>query len=95
MQTQILTEQKIDVAHLATGMYVYRLDRDWLDTPFPLEGFYIQSAEDIQALRKICDYVIIDLKRSNLNFIVNQYHENPPEKKLKVREYFKIGRAHV
>ncbi len=88
MQTRILTEQKIDVAHLATGMYVYRLDRDWLDTPFSLEGFYIESAEDIQALRKICDYVIIDLKRSNLNFIVNQYHENPPEKKLKVRDYF-------
>ncbi len=88
MQTQILTEKKIDVAHLATGMYVFRLDRDWLDTPFPLEGFYIETAEDIQALRKICDYVIIDLKRSNLNFIVNEYHENPPEKKLKVREYF-------
>lgn len=88
MQTRILTEQKIDVAHLATGMYVYRLDRDWLDTPFPLEGFYIESADDIQAIRKICDYVIIDLKRSNLNFIVNHYHENPPETKLKVREYF-------
>lgn len=88
MQTRILTEQKIDVAHLATGMYVHRLDRDWIDTPFPLEGFYIQSPEDIQALRKICDYVVIDLKRSNLNFIVNQYHESPPEKKLKVREYF-------
>jgi len=88
MQTRILTEQKIDVAHLATGMYVHRLDRDWLETPFPLEGFYIQSPEDIQALRKVCDYVIIDLKRSNLNFIVSQYHANPPEKKLKVREYF-------
>ena len=88
MQTRIETEQKIDVAHLATGMYVHRLDRDWLETPFPLEGFYIQSAEDIQALRKICDYVIIDLKRSNLNFIVNKYHENPPEIKLKVRDYF-------
>lgn len=85
---RIEKEQKIDVAHLATGMYVYRLDRDWIDTPFSLEGFYIQSAEDIQAIRKICDYVIIDLKRSNLNFIVSTYHENPPEKKLKVREYF-------
>lgn len=88
MQTRILTEQKIDVAHLATGMFVYRLDCDWLGTPFPLEGFYINSAEEIQAIRKICDYVIIDLKRSNLNFIVSQYHEKPAEKKLKVREYY-------
>jgi HD-GYP domain-containing protein (c-di-GMP phosphodiesterase class II) len=88
MQTRILTEQKIDVAHLATGMYVYRLDRDWLGTPFSLEGFYIKSPEDIQTIRKICDYVIIDLKRSNLNFIVSAYHEKPPEKKLKVREYY-------
>ncbi len=88
MQTQTLTEQKIDVAHLATGMYVYRLDRDWLGTPFSLEGFYIRSPEDIQTIRKICDYVIIDLKRSNLNFVVSKYHEKPPEEKLKVREYF-------
>jgi HD-GYP domain-containing protein (c-di-GMP phosphodiesterase class II) len=88
MQTRTLTEQKIDVAHLATGMYVYRLDRDWLGTPFSLEGFYIRSPEDIQTLRKICDYVIIDLKRSNLNFIVSKYHEKPLEEKLKVREYF-------
>ena len=88
MQTRTLTEQKIDVAHLATGMYVHRLDRDWLGTPFSLEGFYIRSPEDIQTIRKICDYVIIDLKRSNLNFIVSKYHEKPPEEKLKVREYF-------
>ncbi len=87
MQTRILTEKKIDVAHLATGMYVYRLDRDWLGTPYPLEGFYIQTPDDIQALRKICDYVIIDLKRSNLNFTVSEYHESPPIKRLKVREY--------
>ena len=88
MHTRTLTEQKIDVAHLATGMYVHRLDRDWLGTPFSLEGFYIRSPEDIQTIRKICDYVVIDLKRSNLNFIVGKYHEKPPEEKLKVREYF-------
>ena len=88
MQTRTLTEQKIDVAHLATGMYVHRLDRDWLGTPFSLEGFYIRSPDDIQTIRRICDYVVIDLKRSNLNFIVSEYHEKPPEVKLKVREYF-------
>lgn len=85
---KLLTEQKIDVAHLAIGMYVHRLDRDWLGTPFSLEGFHIQSPEDIQTITQICDYVIIDLKRSNLDFIVSKYHEGPPEAKLRVQEYF-------
>src|ERR1700679_2885342 len=44
-------------------MYVSRLDCDWSDTPFPLQGVPISSQEDIEALRRFCKYVFVDLHR--------------------------------
>lgn len=54
---------KIDIDNLTTGMYVSRLDRPWINTPFPLQGYYIKTAEDIVILRQYCDYVYIDVCR--------------------------------
>jgi HD-GYP domain-containing protein (c-di-GMP phosphodiesterase class II) len=45
-------------------MFVYRLDRPWEGTPFPLQGFTIDTLEQIDALRKLCDEVTIDVIRS-------------------------------
>ena len=33
------------------GMYVSQLDRPWIETPFPLQGFHIRSEDDIAKLR--------------------------------------------
>ena len=55
---------KIDVGDLELGMYVSRLDRPWLDTPYPMQGFRIESEEDIQHLQKDCKYVHIDMRRT-------------------------------
>jgi HD-GYP domain-containing protein (c-di-GMP phosphodiesterase class II) len=41
-------------------MYIVELDRPWLDTPFLFQGFELQTEEEIQAVRDICDYVYID-----------------------------------
>lgn len=45
-------------------MYVSRLDRPWIETPFPLQGFYIKELADIDQLRRYCRNVTIDLTRS-------------------------------
>ncbi len=58
-------ERKISVDHIQVGMFVSKLDRPWLDTPFLLQGFLIESQEDIVALRKHCRHVYIDLLRSD------------------------------
>jgi len=58
--SKTLTKIKVDCADLAFGMYVCELDRPWLDTPFMVQGFYIKSLEDIDTVRKVCDYVYID-----------------------------------
>jgi len=52
--------KKISVYSLTVGMYVYKLDRPWADSDYPLEGFHIKSAGEIRKLKFICRYVFID-----------------------------------
>lgn len=59
-----LTHEKIPINALAPGMYVSRLDRPWIETPFPIQGFHIQDEGDIKNLRAYCQYVYIDRQRS-------------------------------
>ena len=57
-------EKKIAVADLAIGMFVAELDRPWLDTPFLLQGFLIDSPEQLETLRHYCRHVYVDPLRS-------------------------------
>jgi HD-GYP domain-containing protein (c-di-GMP phosphodiesterase class II) len=41
-------------------MYVSELDRPWLETPFLFQGFYVQTAEDVAAVRSHCSQVVVD-----------------------------------
>ncbi len=41
-------------------MYVTKLDRDWLDTPFIMQGFLIEEPEDIDIVAEYCEYVWVD-----------------------------------
>jgi HD-GYP domain-containing protein (c-di-GMP phosphodiesterase class II) len=55
---------KIDTTELKLGMYVSGLDRPWLETPFPMQGFRIESPEEVERLRKFCQYVFVDTQKS-------------------------------
>jgi len=55
---------KIFSADLETGMYVSSLDRPWLETPFSLQGFQLESEEDVLRLQEYCQYVYIDSAKS-------------------------------
>jgi len=55
---------KIHTNDIRIGMYVSGLDRDWVGTPFSLQGFRIENEQQIQKLRELCDYVEIDEHRS-------------------------------
>lgn len=61
-----LKEVKVRVADIELGMYVARLDRPWLDTPYILQGFQIKTQEDIDELLKHCDYVFVDIALSKV-----------------------------
>ncbi len=58
---------KINVDDLEAGMFVSSLDRPWLETPFLMQGFRIDSGKDIERLREYCQYVYIDTLKSVQN----------------------------
>ena len=64
----LIEEREIRVASLRPGMYVSRLDRDWIGTPFLLQGFLVQTQEDIDLLGQYCRHVFVDIVKSE-NFV--------------------------
>ncbi|MFL0802048.1 MAG: HD-GYP domain-containing protein [Agarilytica sp.] len=52
--------KKIHVDQLRTGMVVAKLDRDWLDTPFMMQGFRIEDTDDARVVAQYCEHVWID-----------------------------------
>ena len=59
------TEIKTSIEGLEVGMYVSRLDRPWIKTPFELQGLNIKSADDIEKIRKYCKYVYVDVEKGS------------------------------
>lgn len=55
--------REVEVGKLTVGMYVAELDRPWLDTPFPVQGFYVRESADIEALQAYCQAVLVDPRR--------------------------------
>lgn len=59
-------QKTILVDELQVGMYVSKLDRPWIETPFPLQGFYVRELGEIDQLKRHCRSVTIDLARSRV-----------------------------
>jgi hypothetical protein len=45
-----VNSKKLEVNALIQGMYISKLDRPWIETSYPIEGFYLQNADDIKKL---------------------------------------------
>ena len=48
-------------------MYVAELDRPWTDTPFMFQGFLLRNQQQLDALRKYCNAVMVDFGRSEVS----------------------------
>ena len=55
------------MADLSTGMYVARLDVPWLDTPFTVQGFFLETQSDINRICEYCSVVYVDPRRVQEN----------------------------
>lgn len=55
-------EVEIGSEHVSPGMYVCRLDRPWKGAPFKLEGFLVDSNDQLDWLRSNCQSVWIDIE---------------------------------
>lgn len=58
--------RKIPVSQLQLGMYVTELDRPWLESPFPFQGFPVESQEQLVTLQKTCEYVYVDEAKEHM-----------------------------
>ena len=56
---------KVNTENLKIGMYISELDRPWLDSPFLIQGFYVQSSNDIDIISKICGHVFVDTRATS------------------------------
>jgi HD-GYP domain-containing protein (c-di-GMP phosphodiesterase class II) len=45
-------------------MYIAELDRPWTDTPFMFQGFMLSTQQQLDALKKYCTTVYVDVERS-------------------------------
>ena len=75
-----LEQIKVRLPDLLVGMYVARLDRPWLETPYLLQGFEIKSEEDIEELGKYVEHVYIDVEKSTV------VEEQKPQQSVKVSD---------
>ena len=64
---------KVSVQGIELGMFVSRLDRPWLETSFPLEGFEIKTEEELQKLQRICSHVYVDIASGRSLWLVKVY----------------------
>lgn len=92
-KTEIKGLQKLEPNSLTIGMYVAQLDRDWKDTNFPIQGFYIRSQSTIEKLSREHLYVFVDPRRYDsklgevrLQAVKKTDKKSAPQPKLSARE---------
>lgn len=58
------------------GMFVCELDKPWAETPFLYEGFELGSLADVQAVIEQCNYVYIDMHRTQvINMVLDDVRQ--------------------
>ena len=55
---------QVSAEDLRQGMFIVELDRPWLDTPFLLQGFLVDSQVELDTLSRYCEYAYVDINRS-------------------------------
>lgn len=76
-----LKQLKVEVNDLVEGMYVSGLDRPWSQTPFPLQGFFIRQADEIEQLKLYCKFVYIDIQKGRAPIATNLQTIDKPKPK--------------
>ena len=62
--SELIKRYQVATSDLDFGMFVAELDRPWLDTPFLIQGFVVESQVEIDTIRKYCAFVFVDFELS-------------------------------
>ncbi len=74
----MVLKDKIPVSNLKVGMYICKLDRPWLDTPFPFQGFYLRTKGEIEDVQRFCKHVFIDAKKGTQTYKQSEISKPSP-----------------
>jgi HD-GYP domain-containing protein (c-di-GMP phosphodiesterase class II) len=80
-------KKQIPVSQLQFGMYIAELDRPWTDTPFMFQGFVLSTQQQLDALKKYCKSVLIDVERGTGPLPQPQPRISYPERASVEQEY--------
>ena len=56
-------KKEVPVEELQFGVFIAALDRPWTETPFMYQGFVLDNDKQLEALKKYCKKVTIDLDK--------------------------------
>ncbi len=56
-------KKEVPVDKLEFGVFISELDRPWTETPFMYQGFVLDNDKQLEALKKYCKTVFIDLDK--------------------------------
>ncbi|MGE0557075.1 MAG: HD-GYP domain-containing protein [Burkholderiales bacterium] len=56
-------KKEVPVEQLEFGVFISELDRPWTETPFMYQGFVLSNDKQLEALKKYCKKVYIDLDK--------------------------------
>lgn len=56
-------KKEVPVDRLEFGVFIAELDRPWTETPFMYQGFVLSNEKQLEALKKHCKTVFIDLDK--------------------------------
>lgn len=79
--------KKMAIDNLTIGMYVAQLDKNWEDTDYPVQGFYIRSRQGIDRLSRECAHVYVDPRRYDSSLtdvklqVISRIRKTPEEPK--------------
>lgn len=86
--------QRIPVENLLIGMFVAELDKPWLDSPFLIQGFILEEAEQLEALRNECRFVTIDTGKSEPGKYASTGVHSTTPKKNSAKQATSTARSH-
>ena len=74
-----MQRKQVTVGELQFGMFVAELDRPWTETPFMFQGFHLRTDKQLEALKKHCKHVFVDLEQTE------KADPRPPPADFKIR----------
>lgn len=71
---------EIPVEALRIGLYVSRLDRPWIDSPFVFQGFEVENDAELTQLQGLCKTVYVEVSAAELEELrARGSYQTPPD----------------